>query len=385
MKFYIPLVATLLCFLLTHSLVYASDSQPEGDTETTDLPAETDSDTPGGNKKFKFLSKKPENLLLVPIPTSNPTFGTGLVLGGAYFYRQTEEQKESQPASFTGVAAGYTDNESWFAGVLQQNYWKEDKWRFTGVAGYLDIKLELNPAGTRSDDTGSLDWLESGSLVHARLSRKLIGKWYLGVMARYLDISQTFGRIMEDDGLNLQSDISAPGVGLNLDFDSRDVSFNPYQGRFFELKAMTSSQSGSDADSYQTYRARLRSYHSLTNSLVLAWDINGCSKSGQIPLWDTCRLALRGFPATDYMGKQSLYAQAEARWRFHKKWGLVAFAGAGRVNGAFSQSRENDTIPSYGAGIRFMVLESQRINVRVDYARSDKGNDAWYLSVTESF
>jgi hypothetical protein len=69
MKFYIPLVVTLLCVLLTHSLVYASDSQPEDDTETTDLPAETDSDTPGGNKKFKFLSKKPENLLLVPIPT----------------------------------------------------------------------------------------------------------------------------------------------------------------------------------------------------------------------------------------------------------------------------------------------------------------------------
>ena len=36
-------------------------------------------------------------------------------------------------------------------------------------------------------------------------------------------------------------------------------------------------------------------------------------------------------------------------------------------------------------GIRFMVLESQRINVRVDYARSDKGNEAWYLSVTEAF
>lgn len=64
---------------------------------------------------------------------------------------------------------------------------------------------------------------------------------------------------------------------------------------------------------------------------------------------------------------------------------MVAFAGAGRVDDAFEDIGENHTIPSYGVGLRFMVLDSQRINIRVDYARSDKGNDAWYLAVTEAF
>ena len=49
---------------------------------------------------------------VVPIPASTPTFGTGLVLGGAYFYPQTEEQKKAQPASITGAAGFYTDNDS---------------------------------------------------------------------------------------------------------------------------------------------------------------------------------------------------------------------------------------------------------------------------------
>jgi hypothetical protein len=31
-----------------------------------------------------------------------------------------------------------------------------------------------------------------------------------------------------------------------------------------------------------------------------------------------------------------------------------------------------------------MVLKSKRINLRVDYARSDD-NDAWYLAVGEAF
>ena len=63
---------------------------------------------------------------------------------------------------------------------------------------------------------------------------------------------------------------------------------------------------------------------------------------------------------------------------------MVGFAGAGRMNETLGRYGEDETIPSYGLGIRFMVMESQRINVRIDYARSDRGNDAWYLSVTEA-
>lgn len=385
MKRLIPLVTILQCIALTLSLAHAYDPPPEEHVDRTDLPAETDTEATEESKKFKFLSKKPENLLLVPIPTSNPTFGTGLILGGAYFYKQTEEQKDTQPASFTGAAAGYTDNDSWFAGVMQQNHWKEDTWRFTGVAGYVDLKLELNPGLTEDGDTSPVGWLVDGVFLQARLARRLWGNWYLGLTGRYLDISQAIGRNIEDANFNLQSEISAAGIGLNLDLDTRDMPYNPYSGRYFEVKAMTSNQSGSDADSYQSYRVRFRSYHSLANPLVLAWDINGCSKSGQIPLWDACRLALRGFSGTDYLSKRSLYAQAEIRWRFYKRWGMVAFAGAGRVYDSLGESGEDETIPSYGVGLRFMVHEPQRINVRLDYARSDKGNDAIYLSVTEAF
>ena len=64
---------------------------------------------------------------------------------------------------------------------------------------------------------------------------------------------------------------------------------------------------------------------------------------------------------------------------------MVGFAGAGRVDDLFGRQGKDETIPSYGVGVRFMVLESQRINLRIDYGRSDKGNEAWYLSVTEAF
>ena len=93
---------------------------------------------------------------------------------------------------------------------------------------------------------------------------------------------------------------------------------------------------------------------------------------------------LRGFPAADYLGKPSVSGQIEVRWQFHRKWGAVAFAGSGYYRDAFSEFREREAIPSYGIGLRFLVLESQRINMRLDYGRSND-SDAVYLSVGEAF
>jgi len=380
-KNFAALLAVLLGLLPILLSADKGQNRPEESAVASDLPIEAIPELEEEGERSGFLKKMPKNLLLVPVPISSPTFGTGLILGGAWFYSQTEEQKESQPASFTGAAAGYTSNDSWFGGVMQQNYWKEGTWRFTGVAAYMDLKLDLV-----GDESGSsVGWLVNGPLFQARISRRLRGNWFLGATARYLDITQAIEFALEDSEYNISSTISAVALGLNLDYDSRDLPTNAFTGRYLEMKALTSHQSNAKDDTYQSYHARFRSYHSLLDSLVLAWEVNGCARGGEVPLWDTCRLGLRGFSATDYLGKKSLYAQAEVRWRVYKRWGLVGFAGAGRIYDSFGKIGEDDTIPSYGVGIRFMVLESQRINVRVDYARSDKGNEAWYLSVTEAF
>ena len=381
------------CLIAFLALMLSSPawSQQEADVEdpkdqplSSGLPIDFIPDLRDEDTKLKLQGKKDRNLFFVPIPMSSPTFGTGLILGGAYFYPQTEQQKKSQPASFTGAAAGYTHNKSWFAGVLQQNYFAENKWRFSALAAYADFKLELIPPQEDSDEA-LLDWLVKGGIFQTSIARRLGGHWYLGLNAHYLDIQQDLDFNVDYPDFNLETSIRSPGIGLTAEYDTRDMPSNAYQGRRLELKAITASVQGGNDDSYQSYFARFRSYHPLSDRLVLAWEVSGCTKDGRIPLFDTCRLSLRGFPLTDYLSKQSILAQVEARWRFYKRWGLVAFAGGGRVDDSFGGRGEGETIPSYGAGLRWMVMESKRINVRVDYARSDNGGSAWYLSVAEAF
>ena len=59
---------------------------------------------PEGSVQRAFGRSK-VRLSAVSVFVSSPTFGTGLILGGAYYYPQTDEEKASQPASFTGAAA----------------------------------------------------------------------------------------------------------------------------------------------------------------------------------------------------------------------------------------------------------------------------------------
>lgn len=322
------------------------------------------------------------NFVVVPIPISNPTLDTGLVAGAAYFYGQNPEQQKAQPASVTAVAAMYTSNDSRAAAIVQQNYWREDRWRFTGALGAADLRLSLR-APDESGDTENLDWRINGAFLFARLSRKITGNWYGGVFARSIDANQSLESGEESLDYDTE-DVRSVGLGLTAEYDSRDMPINTYSGRNLKIQGLFNDEAIGSKHTYQSYEISFRSYHELTDSLVLAWELQGCQREGTVPLWDSCLIKLRGFSVTDYLGKSSLSAQAEIRWRLGKRWGIVAFGGGGKIDESFSGLGEGASTPSYGVGLRFSVLPAKRVNMRLDYAKS-RDSDAIHFSVGEAF
>lgn len=375
-RYLIPTILLVLC-----ASVSFADSQDESDTTATQGRASTVPDIRGDDSKLKV---EKGNFIAVPIPLSDPTLGTGLVVGGGYFYPQTEEQKNAQPASVTGAGGMYTDSDSYAIAAGHAAYWNEDRWRFVGAVGYADLTLPLLPPDASANGS-SVDWDLRGAFVYASLSRRVAGHWYAGLFGRFVDINQEIALNLPSGQFDLPGEINSGGLGLEATFDSRDMPTNAYQGRYFQANGLFNGPSFGGDDTYQSYKIAYSSYHKLSAPVVLAWEVSGCLKSGsRIPLWDACRLGLRGFPATDYMGKSSVIGQFEARWKMSKRWGLVGFAGAGQITESFSELRDQEIIPSYGFGLRFMVLQSKRINLRLDYGRSTD-SDAIYLSVGEAF
>jgi hypothetical protein len=369
----------LLVVLAMPAAGYSTEISDKNSPHPNDLPIDL---VPQLKDEPTRLTYQKGDLLAVPIPLSNPTFGTGLIAASAYFYGQTAEEKKLQPASFTGAAAAYTSNKSRAIGLTQQNYWGGDKWRFSAIAGYIDFKLELRDPVPGNDS--KLDWVVKGGVFQTTLMRRIFNRWYAGILGRYLNMDQALAINIPEDIYRLGGKISSTGGGLLLRYDTRDLPTNAFKGQLLELDAVTSTTSGDVNERYQSYGARYRFYHKLEMPLVFAVDADACSRSGKLPLWDTCRINLRGFPMTDYLGVKSYQGQLEARWNAWKNLGFVAFGGLGYVGKSFGDALENRRVPSYGAGVRYMLLKSKRINLRVDYARSDN-SDAWYLAVGEAF
>jgi hypothetical protein len=372
----------LLFAAVAFAQAQADNKQSTGEDKISQPRSSMTPDVRGSEMKVKF---EKGHFVAVPLPFHNPQLDWGLAVGAAYFYKQTEEQKKEQPASVTGIAAMYSENGSWALGIGQESYWDEDKWRFTGAVGVADLDLDL----LTSDGSGggiSADWLLEGEFLYAQIQRQIAHRWYFGVVGRYVDFDQSIAIDSQpmDLGLDFSNVSKSVGLGISLERDSRDLPTNPYSGSLFKVSGLFNDKSlGSDA-TYESYKLAFSSYHKLSAPLVLAWEVQACQNSGTAPLWDACRVGLRGFAATDYMGKESALAQVEARWLISPRWGAVAFAGAGYMNDSLSGLRDKDAIPSYGLGARFMVMKAKRINVRVDYARSND-SDAWYLSAGEAF
>jgi len=226
--------------------------------------------TPDLRSEGMPLTAKKGNFLVVPIPFSNPTLDSGLVLVGGYFHARTDQQKAVQPASATGVAYMKSSNGSYAYGVGNASYWNEDRWRFKGFLGYADLSLPL--VVDKPDSKGlSVDWLLQAKLGYTELPRKLGGRWYLGLIGRYVDVDQQIDLNLQSRALLGRSAILSAAAGLSLTYDSRDMPGNPYCGRLFTASALSTSRALGSDDDYQGYTLDYRSYHSLAKPFVLAW------------------------------------------------------------------------------------------------------------------
>ena len=196
--------APLALLIIVHALLLRAHAQ-EIDTRPPIAP-----DIREDESGFKWRSG---DFVAVPIPFSNPTLDTGLVAGAAYFYPQTEEQKKIQPASVTAMGGMYSSNTSKALALVQQNYWNDNKWRFTGAIGLADLRLSLLAAGDTPDGQ-SLDWHIDGQFVFAKLSRKMAGHWYGGFNLRNVIATQDFESSASEAGFDTGSDVRSTGLGI---------------------------------------------------------------------------------------------------------------------------------------------------------------------------
>jgi Omp85 superfamily domain len=330
-----------------------------------------------------------EDLVVAPIPISNPTIGTGLAVVVMPFYHVAA----GTPLSNTAVAAGVTSSGSWGVGAAQSTRLRGDDVRIDGFLGYVDLRYDFYGAGSSAGMSGqSVPILQKGLAFAPELLFRIARGMFLGLRYRGVRVETAVEgdpvlppevAVVLPDSITIVSS----GIGPRFTFDTRDNDMNPSSGLLVDLRANFADDSlGSDFD-YETYDLGANYYRRLGRG-VLALRGYLCQASDATPLFDLCLFGagsdLRGYEVGRFRDRAMVAAQAEYRFPLAGRFGGVVFGGWGKVAPSFSEMGEEPDLPSVGFGLRWLAAEKARVNLSIDIARG-RDSTGLYVYVKESF
>ena len=331
-----------------------------------------------------------KDFVVAPLPSRSPLLGWTLAVPAMALYRPAHVD-EDDSAWITGMAGFYAENESWGAGAFHRMGLNEDRWQVTLAGFYADINYRY--FGIGGDGSISIPLNQTVEYYLAEVLTKVYSNLYVGLRAAHSKSEVNLDITIPPD--LLPPDITPPRIGVDVDlttlsprlkYDSRDSEFYPTAGYYVNGTVDLGREAlGSDSD-YEKYKFNVNTYRSLSEDTVLAARLATEYVGGEAPFFVYPAFGagadLRGYDTGSYRDRFLVAIQAEARYRFRPRFGVVAFAGVGSVAPKFGDWGKS--LASAGAGIRWVIAPNNDMSLRVDVARGRDGNE-FYVGLGEAF
>ncbi|NJN28006.1 MAG: BamA/TamA family outer membrane protein [Cyclobacteriaceae bacterium] len=336
-------------------------------------------------------------------PSVSPEIGLMLVGGGLVSFKLDRHNKLVQPSSVP-FSIGYSTNGSANINFRPSLFFKNDKNRVIGDIwmkdmpdNYWGVGYEAGKAPSQPDSTTSYrrNWWQ----VYLKHSHQFRRHLFGGLVFDYnqtIASSMSPSMLLDESVQKYGSYIRNWSIGLLLQYDSRDLTINAYDGVFVELSSNFYRAEAFSKPYFQTFMIDYRQYEQVRRpGRTLAWQIKTRMAHDDVPWSEMSQLGspfdFRGYFMGRYRDKNLLLGVVEYRHMFMRqkpakngnmmsRFGMTSWLASGSV--ASSLSEMNHWLPNAGLGIRFEVQE--RMNARIDYGF---GNDssALYISFNEAF
>lgn len=275
---------------------------------------------------------------------------------------------------------------------VQTDRWLSgDAWRLRLRAEYARFPLPFYGIGSETPDAAEEWYTSTGPLLLALAQHRVARATYLGAAARvtHSAVSEiepgkalAAGRLLGSNGGTVSQ------VQAFLARDSRDHVVAARLGSFVQLTGTSANGAwGSDFD-FTRLAIDGRRYWTFGNAHVLAAQALLEATTGSAPFDQMVQIgsdtAMRGYTRGRYRDNNGMGAQAEYRSPFVRRFGVVAFVGAGSVAPTVGKLPEATVRPSYGAGLRILLFPAQRATIRIDYGRGS-GSSGLYVALGEAF
>jgi len=375
-------------------------------------------------------------LSVLPVVGSNPT--QGVLAGVAVILGIYLGDPDTTTISNVSANVLYTTKNQFLSGInsvlmLSDNEWQlQGDWRFlvfnqdtfglgtgpTPVSGGFTI----NGIGTTAAVEGAQPMDLNLIRIRENFLKRVKGPFYLGpgvsfdryyaIHDKLLDLSASPPVVTSHYAYSAVSGFptgayNTSGLSLNLIWDSRDSTINPYRGTYAAITyqwnptflGTTHQDSSLLIGEYRTY---IGLSSAVPRNVLAIWVLAQTTVSGRLPYlalpaigWDARNRTGRGYVQGRFRGTAEIYAEVEWRFRITDNGllGGVVFANAETFSRATTdylgyhdngQNLFQYVRPAGGVGLRFMMNRHSRTNITLDFTVAEK---TWgiYFGAGEAF
>lgn len=329
----------------------------------------------------------------VPIIITEPAVGAGLGAAALFFHapenysagdfgRGATDDGEFVLPDITAVAAGYTENDTWFVGGGHIAHWRDDTIRYEGLVGYASVKLKFYGLNSTALLEEGQRFEGDALFLKQPLGFRIGGSnFFLGGEYNYSQMETRFDLgtgIPGLDGLTLDATLS--GLRAFAKYENLDTPFTPSLGVEAEVGIERNDNAiGSDFD-FTRLDAGVHVYRPIGSGFVIGGRLQVDAVNGDVPFYAVPFINLRGIPALRYQGESVLVGEIEARWSFHRRLSVVGFLGMGKAAASFSEIGDIPSRVTQGLGLRYYVARKLGMHAGIDVARGPEDTH-YYLTI----
>ena len=351
----------------------------------------------------RYLSNKTDSsrkASFMPVPVFRYSQEIGAEFGAGALYSAYLDRSDlsNRSSNFSAVLSASTKGQ--YNVSLKSDIWtKKNTHHYIGELRFRKMPFDFFGIGNETLEAGK-DRLEQGSVKAVlEAEKRLLPGMYSGLSAGFE--TYHFEDLVEDGPFAQNQDLvhkiggSVLYAGVSQSYDTRNSNNYTTKGFMGRISYQYAPDFfGGDNFTGSIIKVNVRNFWPLSEKFVLG--VNGLYHTVQgkrTPFYMLPQMGndemMRGYYTGRYRDRNLLAAQAELRYRYNNRFGIVAFGGAGQVFGQ-SDFAVKAFKPSFGGGGRYFFDPEKGLSVRVDYGigekrANEKRQTGFYISLAEAF
>jgi outer membrane protein assembly factor BamA len=330
-------------------------------------------------------------LLLLPVLSRSIETGWSFGAAGSYTFHINGNDSLTRTSNLQAVSY-YTLNKQFLAAVDGSVYFPKEKYILNTHLSYSYFPDKFWGIGNETPESNKESYSFRQCYVYLHGQRLVAHKVFLGLIYEYqnlIGIHYRTGGLFDQQQVTGRNPYHISGLGASFSFDKRNNAFAPDHGTLLLVSFSHFDKIFASDFRYSNMVIDFRKYWPVFRRHVLAAQAYGLFNAGNVPFRSMASLggseSMRGYYDGRYLDKNQLVFQAEYRLPVWWRFGAVLFAGMGDVAHRLNDFDFFHMKYSAGAGIRFAVNRTEKMNIRLDYGVGGGRQNGFYIQFGEAF